>query len=344
MISNRFLVLFFFLLSTLGAQVKYSYSYVPKQVYATQVFPITILDDTNSSSTSLKFSFDGGSAEPLATEPIRDINGPNTFYTFYFKAFDTDFKTPNITIETEDIPSKLNGKYIPVAELDTSEQIDFCGLIASDMKILTSQVSTFDGKNNMVSLTIKATEANPREIFVKNAIEYGIEKIKQNGSVSTVDYYFVLPSSIKSTNISYYNSVQHRFVSKTIVTDFKLNPVAAQENLNPIDSSFNKIKKYGMILLTLILLLLYLWRYDIFYLILLILSIFIVIYVFWPMRSICIQEGAVLYILPSDTSTTGGIINTQYQTNEIGHRGIYSKIEYKNGIIGWIRDEDLCKN
>jgi len=342
--TNRLLVLFFLILSTLSAQVKYTYSYVPKQVYATQVFPVTILADTNISSASPKFSFDGGSAEPLMSEPIRDINGPNTFYTFYFKAFDTDFKTPNIIIKTKESPSKLEGKYIPVTELDTSEQTDFCGLIASDMKILTSQVSTFDGKNNMVSLTIKATEANPREIFIKNAIEYGVEKIKQNGSVSTIDYYFVLPSSIKSINISYYNSVQHRFISKTIVTDFKLNPVAAQENLNPIDSSFNKIKKYGMILLTLILLLLYLWRYDIFYLILLILSIFILIYIFWPTKNICIQEGAVLYILPSDTSTTGGIINTQYQTNEIGNRGIYHKIEYTNGTIGWIRDEDLCQD
>lgn len=344
MILNRVVFLLALLVGAISANVTYSYSYVPKQVYATQVFPVTILANSNDGKSSPAFTFSGGSSEPLNHKPIRDINGENTFYTFYFKALSEDLKTPTIQISDKESTATLPEKYISVKKLDTTGHDDFCGLIATDCKILTSQVSTFDGKNNMISITIKASEANPREMFTKNAIEHGIEKIKTTGSWVTAEYYFILPSSTKSITASYYNSVQHRFINKTIVTDFKLNPVAAQESLNPIDSSFKKIKKYGMVLLTLILLLLYMWRNDTFYLVFLILAIFILVYIFWPTKSICIQEGGILYILPTETSTTGGMIENRYETSELSNRGSYHKIEYKNGIIGWVKDEDLCKN
>jgi len=344
MIRGTIIIFLALFASLLSAETKYTYSYVPKQVYSTQVFPVTILADTNISSHTPEFIFNGGSSDPVNNMPIKDINGENTFYTFYFKAFDTDLKTPSIMIIDDDSSTNLDGNYIPVKDINSTEHSDFCGLIATDCKLLTSQVSTFDGKNNIISITIKASEANPREMFIKNAIEYGIEKIKRNGSSVTVEYYFVLPSSIKSITASYYNSVQHRFISKNIITDFRLNPVAAQENLNPIDSSFDKIKKYGMVLLTLILLLLYLWRYDTFYLVFLILSVFVLIYIFYPKQSICIQEGAMLYILPSSTSTTGGVIEKEFNAQVLTTRDIYHKIEYQNGKIGWIRDEDLCKD
>lgn len=344
MIKNKIIVIMLLLASIVSAETKYAYSYIPKQVYGTQVFPVTIIADTNISSSSPEFTFSGGSSVPVNSTPTKDINGVNTFYTFYFKAFKSDFKTPLVTIVDGKTKTELDGKYIPVRDINTTGHSDFCGLIATDCKLITSQVSTFDGKNNIISITIKASEANPREMFIENAIEYGIEKIKRNGSWVTVEYYFVLPSSIKSITASYYNSIQHRFISKNIVTDFRLNPVAAQESLNPIDSSFDKIKKYGMVLVSLFLLLLYLWRYDRFYLVLLIFSIFVLTYIFYPKKNICVQEGSMLYILPSSTSTTGGIIEKEFTAQVLTTRGIYSKIEYQNGKIGWIRDEDLCKD
>ena len=333
------------LVSSLAATVNYKYSYTPKQVYATQVFSISILADVDDNSNPPSFSFDKQSpTQPLNTIPLKDTNGGNTFYTFYFKAKKSDLKIPRLTIKDKNQTITLKGRYIPVKILDTHGHDEFCGLIATNCEVLASQVSTFDGENNLVTLTIKATEANPKDITTPGSIESGIEKITYKGSSVIVEYYFVIPVSKKSVTSSYYNTLQRKFISKTISTDFRNKPVAAQENLNPIDSSFDKLKKYGLILLTIFFLIMFLRKRDFFWLPLLAICIIILITFFVPKEKICIQQGAPLYILPTSTSTTGGQIDRRLETSVLNKRGVYYKIEYDKGIIGWIKNEDLCND
>jgi hypothetical protein len=65
---------------------------------------------------------------------------------------------------------------------------------------------------------------------------------------------------------------------------------------------------------------------------------------FTPHEKVCVQEGAPLYILPTETSTTGGQIDRELTTDILNQRGHYYKIAYDNNIIGWIKDEDTCKD
>lgn len=331
---------------TLAAQSTFAYSYVPKHVFGTQVFPVTIVGEDVTEGFLPTFKFDPNNpVRPLEATPVTETNGGNTFFTFYFKAGEKEIQLPDMNIIDESGElTVLTGKLLPVRTLNAAEEEHFCGLIATSCKIVTSQVSEFDAQNNLVSLTIKATEANPEEIHTPGSIESGIEKMTRKKAEVLFEYFFVIPSSQKSITSSYYNTLQNRFISKSISTDYKHKPVAAQENLNPLDSSFNKIKKYGLALLALFFFWMFWMRKEILFLVLFALSMIILLTLFVPHDKVCVQEGAPLYILPTETSTTGGQIDREYTTSILNTRRDYYKIEYDHNIIGWIKDEDTCKN
>ena len=339
------LLLVFAWISHAAARTNYGYSYVPKQVFQTQVFPVTIFTDRDSNGTPPTFTFDPKSAlQPIDSAPLKDSNGGNTFYTFYFKAMQSDIVLPKLTITDTDGAVVLKSRQLPVKKLDTYGHETFCGLIATDCRIIASQISEFDAQNNLVSLKIKASEANPEEMHTPGSIESGIEKLTRKESESMIEYYFVIPSSQKNITISYYNTLQNRFISKTFSTDYKNKPVAAQENLNPKDSSFNKLKRYGLSFFSLFFLWMFWKKKEIFFLVLLAVCVLILLTLFIPHEKICVQEGAPLYILPTETSTTSAEVDRELITDSLKTRGNYHKIEYDHHTIGWIKDEDTCKN
>jgi hypothetical protein len=40
----------------------------------------------------------------------------------------------------------------------------------------------------------------------------------------------------------------------------------------------------------------------------------------------------------------GTRVDNEIKTMLLGERGNFTKIEYKKGVIGWIKNEDLCNN
>jgi hypothetical protein len=339
------LLIFFIIAQALQAD-KFSYSYIPKKIYSTQIFPITLLAkdvDTNDSPT---FSFDPEShAKPIEPLPVKVANGNDVFYTFYFQAEGSDdFKLPQLTIRNKLVTNTLLGQMIHTDELNTTEHKDFCGLIATDCTLLSSQLSMFDNNHTLVSIIFKAHEANPNAIKIPSASEEGLEKVERKNTLVNVEYYFVIPSSQKNTYLSYYNTVEHRFISSTIKTDYRNKPVAAQVELNPKASPFDKLKKYGSIALALFFALMYWWKRDLLYLILLISVVFLIYIVYRPKATLCIQEGAPLYILPTHNSRVSTTVNQELNADSLGMHDNYYKINYHNGIIGWINHENLCQD
>jgi len=323
----------------------YTYSYIPKHVFATQVFPVTVSSSREENAMPPTFHFDPSSPiRPIKSTPLTGSNGGNTFYTFYFRAHQDDIIIPALEISHGNNTTTLENHRIPVEILDSSKQKGFCGLIATSCKILTSQVSEFDARNNLISLTIKASEANPQEIHTPNSMESGIEKLTTKNAESLIEYYFVIPSSQKSVTSSYYNTLQNRFISKTISTDYDNQPVAAQESLNRNDGSYDRLKKYGLSFLALFFFWMFWKKKEIFFLVLFAVCLLILLTLFTPHEKICVQQGALLYILPTQTSTTGSQVDREFTTSVLNRRNTYYKIEYDHHVIGWIKDEDTCKN
>ena len=331
--------------SQLQAQVAYRFSYIPKQVYLHQVFPVTVLAVDADTHKPPTFRFDPRSKlQPLESRPVKVINGNDIFYTFYFKADRERVRLPDLWIQDEECSVKLNGETIPVTRLQAAPEDRFCGVIASDFKVKNSQVSTFDDKNNLIYLNIEAHEANLEDMQIPGVVEGGIEKMNRHGALATGEYYFVIPANVGEVRFSYFNSIKQQFVPLTVSTNYEHKNVAAQVDLNPKESGFAQLKKYTFIALSLFFLLMFFVSRDFFYLALLAVTVITLVTFYAPLKKICVQEGAPLYILPVPGSTVGMRIDHQLKTPLLHQYRHYYKIQYRHGITGWIKDEDLCKD
>jgi len=339
-----FLLGFVLLCTTLlSAQTEYKYSYVPKKVYENQLFPITLLGIGDTGTSMPTFTFDTASnTQPLFAKPLVIRNGNDSFYTFYFQAKKEDIRIPSLSVSTIHSEATFMSQNIFISQLKKRE--DFCAVLAADMKIKNSQVSNYDEKNHIVTLSLEAFEANLENMSLKGVIESGVENIKREFAKVSAEFYVVVPVEKKLLKFTYFNTIKKQYVFKEIPIVLEDASVTTQSDLNPKEDSFEKLKKYSLITLSVFFLIMFLLRRDFFYLVLSVISIITLLTLYIPHKKICVQQGASLYILPTATSTTSTKINEKLDTLLLGERNGYQKVEYKEGIIGWIKNEDLCNN
>lgn len=317
---------------------KVDYSYIPKKVYEKQVFPVSFL---TTSKSELSFTFNGNK-HPVLAKPVIIQSGSKTFYTFYFKTTDKLFQLPSVVVEVENHEETLSGIEIPVEKLPKKE--NFSGVIASGLKIKNHQVSVYDEKSNLVAIALEAHDANLEDIYIPYALKDGIENEQRDGSKMEIHYYIVLPAEQTTLTFSYFDTIKENFVEKSIPLKLHDGTVAAQTDLNPKDDNFEALKKYTLLTLTVLFVLLFIWKKDFFYLVMAVVAASILLMLFTSLSSVCVKEGSPLYIVPTENSTTSIHIDQTYKTVKLAERNEYVKIEYKNGTVGWIRNEDLCEN
>jgi len=327
----------------LSAESEYKYSYIPKNVYENQIFPVTVICVSECSKKTPLFTFDiASNIQPLSDEPLSVHNGDDSFYTFYFKASKVDVHIPRLFITSENTEFTLEPHTVTLGTLKTRE--DFCGVLAADMKIHSSQVSNYDEENHLVTLSIEAFEANLGDMYLNHVLESGIEHLQREDAKVEAEFYFVLPDSEDHIKFTYFNTIKKQYVYLQTPIELMETTVTTQTDLNPTEDSFELLKKYTLMFLIGFFFLMFLLRRDFFYLVLGVVSLITLLTLYIPHKNICIKQGAPLFILPTETSTMSTKIDEKLNTMLLGERGNYKKIEYKQGIVGWIKNEDICEN
>lgn len=334
------LILFFSIFFSLLHADEVAFSYVPKKVYEKQIFPISFIVTSSSQNPSINFYFEGES--PILKKPEIIHNETKTFYTFYFKTTDKLFIIPRISIILNGEEKILNSVKISVKKLPKAK--NFSGVIASDLKVKNHQVSIFDDNTNLIAISLEAHDANLEDIYIPSALKDGVENAKRIGSKMEIDYYIVIPARQNRLNFTYFDTTKDTFVKKILDIKVHDGTVAAQTDLNPKDDSFEAIKKYTLIILAVLFLILFLWKQDFFYLILSVISAGILLTFYASISTICIKEGSPLYIVPTSTSTTISHIDKKITTTKLADSDGFVKIKNSNGVTGWIRNEDICDN
>ncbi|RLA66980.1 MAG: hypothetical protein DRQ78_03320 [Epsilonproteobacteria bacterium] len=325
------------------AQSEFKYSYVPKTVYENQLFPVTIIGIAENGSHESQFVFDAQSSiQPLFPKPLIVRNGNDSFYTFYFKASAVDVYLPKLLLTSQNIDYNLPSQRIPIRTL--KKRKDFSGVLAADMKIKNSQVSNFDEKNHIVTLSIEAFEANMEDMNLSEVKESGIETLKRENAKVEAEYYVVLPLEEKKLKFTYFNTIKKQYVFLEVPTIVVDAAVTTQSDLNPKEDNFAKLKKYTFMALFIFFFIMFLFRRDFFYLVLGVVSLITLLTFYVPHKKICVKQGSSLYILPTETSTVSAYIDAKLDTVILGEREGYQKVEYKKGIIGWIKNENLCEH
>ncbi len=349
MIKHNFLtklfLLIIFALPLLAGGAPYSYSYMPKVVYKNQLFPVTILVKHYNPQDPPRFEYDTISLiQPVDLKPVKVINKDEAFYTFYFKANANTkrIEIPTLSIWNLNYSYILNPQIVELKELEKKDK-NFSGVLASNLRVDSTKVDTYDDSHNLVTLNLEANEANLEDMHIPNVIDDGIENLKRDGALTTATYYFIIPSKQKSIIFSYFNTIKRDFKVKKVSLENQKSSLDSN-NLKPKELDFKKLKKYILLGLALIFAIAYLLTKDWIYLIFFILTTAILIYLFMPKKSICVNEGASLYILPTQNSNISLRIDKQIRTKVLKTYKNFNKIEYKNSLSGWIKNEDICKN
>ncbi len=336
--------LFFYSQTLFALDAPISYSYVPKFVYKNEVFPVTIAIKHFNPKESIHFEFDPLSLmQPLEFKPVVTLNKDEAFFTFYFKAkYDLQSLTiPSLTIWNRDFSYLLNEQTILVKKTPKTPQ-NYAGVMAANFLITLVRVNPYDSSNSLVELHIKAVQANLENMHINSVKEDGIEALKRNGASVKAIYYFVVPASVKKIAFSYYNLLQKKFLTKEINIAFYKNRLEFN-TITPKELSFEKVKKYTLFFFIILFALMFYYTRDKVYLFILLLSTIIFVLFFLPKKRICINEGASLYVLPTQKSSVSLQITQKITKTVLKKYQNFYKIEY-HGITGWVKDEDLCKN
>ena len=349
MIKHNFLakifLLILFTLPLFAGGAPYSYSYTPKVVYKNQLFPVTILVKHYNPQDPPQFEYDTISLlQPVNLKPVKVINKEEAFFTYYFKANsnDTSIDIPSLSIWNLEHTYTLNSKKIALKDL-TKKDKHYSGVLASKLRVNSIKVDTYDSSHNLVTLNLEANEANLEDMHIPDVIDDGVEKLKIDGALITSTYYFIISSDTKSVIFSYFNTIKRSFKTKKISLKNQKSSLDSN-NLKPKEIDFEKIKRYILITITIILAIMYLFTKDWVYLLFFIMAMATLIYIFMPKKSICINEGAPLYILPTKNSNISLRVDRTFNTKILKSYKNFNKIEYKNSLSGWIKNEDTCKN
>lgn len=344
-IRSVWLLIGFILVYTiqLHAQSEFKYSYIPKKVYEHQLFPVTLIGIGEDGNSRTKFTFDRSSTiQPIFETPLVVHNGSDSFYTFYFQASTRDIQIPSLKISSSTTETLLHSQHISISTLKTRE--DFCHVLAADMKIKNSQVSNYDEKSHIVTLSIEAFEANLEAMHLEHVRESDIESVKREFAKVEGEFYVVLPDDQKLLKFTYFNTIKKQYVFLEVPVVVADASVVTQSDLNPKEDNFEKLKKYTFMALFTFFFIIFLFKRDFFYLVFAAISLITLLSLYIPHKKICVKQGASLYILPTQTSTVSTQIDQELDTLLLSERKGYKKVEYKEGIMGWIKNEDLCNH
>ncbi|UPT76562.1 hypothetical protein MN086_05780 [Sulfurovum sp. XGS-02] len=335
------IALIFAYTTLLSAQNEFKYSYMPKKVYENQLFPVTVIAPGEKTESKRQFTFDSSSKiQPLFKEPLTIHNGPDSFYTFYFKASNVDIRIPRLFISSESGEHSLGPNTVFIESLEPHEE--FCHVLAADMKIKNSQVSNYDEKRHIVTLSVEAFEANLEDMKLDKVEESGVENIKRDFAKVEGEFYVVLPVEDKLLKFAYFNTIKKQYEFLEVPVEVVDASVTTQSDLNPKEDSFEKLKKYTFMSLVGFFFIMFLFKRDFFYLVFGVVSFITLLTFYIPHKKICVKQGAPLYILPTHTSTVSTKIDQKLDTMLLSERDGFKKVEYKEGVIGWIKNEDLC--
>jgi hypothetical protein len=323
----------------------YGYTYIPKKLYPNQVFPVTILvkDAKIIRATVTLKNRDSSEIEIINSKPLKNSSSNDTFYTFYFKAGDKNLKVPDFWIESDFTSSTLKGVSIPVEKLNIPKEINFSGVIALGFKIKNHKTSKYK-KNKILNITLEAYEANLEDFYIPNIKKKRLNRFKREGSTVIANYSFTISQDSDIIKLYYFNTIKEKFIPVEIDTNLKSGRSRERRELKPKDSSFTKLKKYTFGVLSIFFIAMFLLYKDYFYLALLVVTLVIFLTFFVPLKKVCVESGSNIYILPIKNSTVSKVTEERGEFSVYNRYRNYYKIEYKNGVIGWVRDESLCED
>lgn len=327
-----------------------SYFELPKKLFRGQVFPLTI------KTLSAKKDFDDIIYEfsspvglkTISDEPQRKVISPYFYDTFYFQVTGNNIKTPKVTTSLifknndDELKEVLDGVRIDTVKLNPEK--DFSSVLADEFKILEYKTTQYDDLHNIVVFSAEAKMANLNEFSLKIAKKENIDSYEADLPYSKITYYAVVTKQLDELKFTYFNIQKRRFINVVIPIIVHNDMVSTQTDLAPTQNTHVLAKIVAFSLVSILGLILFIIRRNKLYLLIFIIPLFFIANLSVPTKYVCINKDSSIYLLPIRNGTIFEKAPNKFTTESLAEVQDFTKIRMKNKQIGWVKDEDLCKD
>lgn len=333
-----------------------SYLSHPKHIYKNQRFEVVVkaLITRNNFNTIRTNFVDALNMLPLNenSQWEKDTENQNTYKNvFYFKAYEENFKMPDIAVSLYNGETLVETRVLKSVEMSFSEiakgDDKFTKVIAKDFTLIASKSKQYTNKEALTILDINATESNLEDFNINGIEDQGFTLIEDEYPSQHIIYYLVIPIHKKEITFSYYNTTTNSLKTINVPVVFTEELVSTQTDLNPNNSSFEFYKKVAVGALALILLVLFIWKRKFYILFLFLITTIVFIIFAMPNKTVKLKANSVIYILPTKNSTIFRKVSQNMVVEDMKRKNGFVKIMFKSGnenYIGWVKEKDVIKN
>ena len=327
-----------------------SYFELPKKLFKGQVFTLTIKAlSAKKDYESLDYSFSNEAGLTLLSdERERKINSPYFYDTFYFQVTGNRVRIPDVRTSlifkdnSGSLEEILRGEKINTVRLNPEK--DFSKVLAENFKILEYKTSQYDNQHNIVVFSAEAKMANLNDFSLKAAYKEGIDAYEQELPYSNFTYYAMVSKQLNELKFTYFNLNTRRFQDVVIPIIVINDRVSTQTDLAPTQNTHVFAKIIAAAIVSAIGIVLFIYRRNKFYLLIVILPLFFIAKLSVPIKHVCVKEDSNIYLLPMKNGTIFEKVPYRFTTESLGQAEDFTKIRMQNNQIGWVQDENLCQD
>ncbi|MDD5158303.1 hypothetical protein [Sulfurimonas sp.] len=336
--------------SSLEQAITLEYKKIPSRALKGEIIRVTVkalplVDDF----TNITYEITGSiGVKLLSKTPTREVEAKNHYDTFYFLVTDTNARLPDFEAsllssgDKEYKKTTLFGEELDVIALNPKK--DFANIVADSFEISSYKTTSYDALHNIVVFIAAAQNCYISSFKLKDVFKQGVESITESNIDSKITYYAIIDKSIDNFSFSYFNLVQNKFVQIDIPIVVNDDSVTTQSDLQPIDHSHEQLKMSLATIVALIIFFVVIWKKKPKYLVLILIPIIYIALLAVPSKDVCIKKGSKVYLLPINNGTIFETTDEEYNLSKEGQTKNWTKIQLNNKKIGWVKDEDICKN
>lgn len=314
-------------------------------LYVNQIIPIEmkLLIFSDYSNITTNFILENESIEVLNPNEKWILNQDSSLKnTFYFKIKQPSYTIPKIEVvvktnegEAKEATQAIEGKAIVLERKGVYSQV-----VAQDLQILDTKITSYDSQNNLVVLQIQGNMANLFDFHLAAYSQQGIESKSGDYKESVIFYYVIVPKSLEVLSFDYFNIQSKKYVELQVENLSQDDRISTQSDIKP-KNTLKIYKILAAIFLAIVFFGLYFYKRKIIFLILGICVLAVLFYLLSIKTAVSLKPNAEIRIQPTFNSTI--ILKTKdiIEVKILADRHGYYKVLLEDERIGWVKEDDI---
>jgi hypothetical protein len=321
-----------------------------KELYVGQIFELDV--ETILLKPTQKVYFDFENFENVKVinplHPFITHDDIKTHHKFYLQATDETLKTPDIVLtvidnEYTDMQREvISGQTLHATKLNPPA--NFANVIAKSLIIEGFQNSVYDENSNIIAVKLFVEYGTFDDFTLLNTQETVIKEKQNDYSNQSISFYSIVDKSLESLSFSYFDLHTKTYKTIHLPINIERDTVSTQTELHPQKSKIYQLKVYGFLSLGILFLILFIFKRSYVVLALAAAAFAYLLYTLKPLAVIEVKKDTIVYILPTNNATAIVKTNSVQKAKKLSTYESFYKVEFNNGLIGWIKKGDGIEN